>query len=77
MRTVNDSERDALVAFGARLRALRRERGLTQEKLAELSDSADPSHVGELERGASGDVTLRYIHRLAAALHVPARDLLP
>lgn len=76
MRAVTESERATLAAFGARLRELRLERGLTQEKLAELSDAADPSHVGELERGASGDVTLKYIHRLAVALGVPPRELL-
>lgn len=39
-------------AMGMRIRAKRKEKGLTQEKLAEIIDIS-PSHVGEIERGTS------------------------
>lgn len=39
-------------AMGLRIRAKRKEMGLTQEKLAEMIDIS-PSHVGEVERGTS------------------------
>lgn len=67
------SEREHARAFGDRLRALRAERGLTQEGLAEVAGT-DRSHLADIERGA-GNPTLAVIHRLATALDVPAAEL--
>jgi transcriptional regulator with XRE-family HTH domain len=68
------AEPDQLQRFGARVRELRRAKGLTQEELAEAS-GLDRSYVGSLERGER-NISLRNIHRLADALEVDPRELL-
>lgn len=60
-------------AFGARVRALRKEAGLSQEELAHRAE-LDRSYVGQVERGER-NITLDNIHRLASALAAQARDL--
>jgi transcriptional regulator with XRE-family HTH domain len=60
-------------AFGQRLRALRKQKGLSQEKLA-LSCDLDRTYVGGVERGER-NIGLVNIHRIAAALGVPVREL--
>ncbi|WP_116950166.1 helix-turn-helix domain-containing protein [Jiangella endophytica] len=69
-----DDERRALSAFGARVRELRRELGLSQEDLADRAN-LHRTYVGSIERGER-NVALLNIHRLARALGVTARDLL-
>ncbi len=59
--------------FGARLRALRKARKLSQEKVALASD-LDRSYVGRIERGES-NVGLVNIHRIADALKVEPAEL--
>ncbi|HKR83309.1 MAG TPA: helix-turn-helix transcriptional regulator [Terriglobales bacterium] len=54
--------------FGKRLRELRIERHLSQEKLSEMCDF-HPNHVGRLER-AERTITFDGIQRLAYALKV-------
>lgn len=65
---------DPLEVFGLRLRELRRERGLSQFALAEAA-GLDHSYVSNCERGRL-NITLRNIHKLAAALAVSPEDLL-
>jgi transcriptional regulator with XRE-family HTH domain len=55
--------------FGDRLRELRLEGGLTQERLAELA-GLHRNYVGEVERGLR-NISLDNIHALARALKVP------
>ena len=64
----------ALKAFGARLRQLREERGLSQEKLAELAD-LHRNYVGLLERGQS-NVSLLTMVKLAHCLKVKPPKLI-
>jgi transcriptional regulator with XRE-family HTH domain len=59
---------DPLAAFGTRLRELREERNLSQEKLAEMAD-LHRNYVGNLERGKS-NVSLLTIVKLAHSLDV-------
>jgi len=59
---------DPRVLFGRRLRALRRERGYSQEKLAELAD-LHRNYVGGVERGER-NIALLNIVALAHALRV-------
>lgn len=59
-------ERNRRVEFGNRLKRLRLERGLSQEKLTELA-GLDKNYVTEAERGRTNP-TLETIGRLAEAL---------
>ena len=57
-------------AFGRRLRKLRKSRGLTQEKLAELT-GLDRTYVPQAESGTR-NVSLLTIDKLASALGIDA-----
>jgi transcriptional regulator with XRE-family HTH domain len=59
--------------FGARLRQVRRAKGLSQEAVA-LACGLDRSYVGSVERGER-NISLVNIHKLARALGVRAKDL--
>lgn len=61
-------------AIGVRVRRFRKEQGLTQQALAELS-SQEPSNVSHIERGAT-KLSLPTIVNLANALGVTVDDLL-
>lgn len=65
---------DPKVVFGERLRQLRLERGISQEKLAEMA-GLHRNYVGVLER-AGQSATLDAICKLAAALEVRPAELL-
>ncbi|WP_160312815.1 helix-turn-helix domain-containing protein [Jiangella alkaliphila] len=60
--------------FGARIRVLRVERGLTQAELATLA-GLPPAVQRNLENGHRRAITLDTIHRLATALDVDATDM--
>jgi len=64
---------DALKAFGAGVRALRLQKGLTQEKLAELSE-LDQTYISGIERGRR-NLGYRNLVRVARALGVSGSDL--
>lgn len=61
-------------SFGARLRNLRIQHGVSQEKLAELA-SLDRTYVSSVERGKR-NISLINIFKLAEALHLPPSSLL-
>ncbi len=66
---------EAVMIDGARLRALRRERFLTRDELAERS-GLDRDHIGRLERGEiPGESRMRTIRALATALEVDPHEL--
>lgn len=60
--------------LAANIRALRRERGLSQEALAELA-GIHRTYLGSVERGER-NVAIENICRIAWALGVSVRDLL-
>ena len=60
--------------FGRRLRALRMERGLSQEALS-FEAELDRSYVGQVERGEC-NISLQNMAKLARALDVKLSDLL-
>jgi len=64
---------DIRVQFGNRLRALRKERGVSQEDLAALA-GLDRTYVSGIERGVR-NVSLRNIALLSKALGVPLSEL--
>jgi len=67
-------DRDPRIVFGKRLRGLRLERGLSQEKLAELAD-LHRNYVGGVERGER-NIALLNIVALSRALQVRPGKLL-
>jgi transcriptional regulator with XRE-family HTH domain len=64
---------DPRIIFGKRVRALRLERRLSQEKLAELAD-LHRNYVGGVERGER-NVSLLNIVKLAVGLKIRAAKL--
>lgn len=62
-----------LVAFGERVRQIRKEKGLSQEALADLA-GIDRSYMEHIERGDQ-NITLTKIHQIADALGVLVTDL--
>ena len=59
--------------LGQRIRNFRIEKGLSQEKLAELS-GCHATYVGQLERGEK-NATVESVERVAAALGIPLSRL--
>jgi len=64
----------AAAEFGARVRRLRQERGLSQEKLAATSD-IHWTYLGQVERGRR-NLSLHNILRIARTLGVDAGELM-
>lgn len=62
-----------LVGFGARIRGLRKRRGLSQEALA-LQAGLDRTYIGGVERGER-NISLENIAKLATALKVSLPEL--
>lgn len=58
---------------GQRVRNYRIEKGLSQEKLAELS-GCHPTYIGQVERGEK-NATLESIEKIASAMEVPLSKL--
>lgn len=66
---------DLTVLFGKKLRAKRKNLGISQEKLALLTD-IDRSYVGRIERGEV-NITLEKLYQFAEVLNCDAKELLP
>ena len=62
-------------AFGARLRQVRKQKGFSQESLA-LACGLDRTYIGGVERGER-NISLVNIHKIAAAIGISAKDILP
>lgn len=62
-------------AFGQNLRAIRKSKGLSQERLAHDA-GIDRSYVGKIERGEV-NVTIEKIYLLANCLCCPPKELMP
>lgn len=60
--------------LGLRIRFYRKQKGLSQEKLAELC-KLHPSYVGQIERGEK-NITIEILHRLSRGLETSMADLL-
>ena len=63
-----------LTQFGERLRLLRKERNLSQEKLG-MKSELHRTYIGMIERGEK-NITLVNLQKLAIALDIPLKDLL-
>ena len=64
---------DIAKAVGQRIRNYRTQKGLSQEKLAELS-GCHPTYIGQLERGEK-NATLESIERISNALGITLSKL--
>ena len=60
--------------LGQRLRALRKQRALSQERLGERANLSG-KFIGEVERGEKS-ISMDSLYRVAAALEIPLRDLM-
>ena len=65
---------DPRIAFGKAVRALRTERGLSQEKLAELSE-IHRTYIGDVERGTR-NIALVNMLKIATALDITLTELI-
>jgi len=67
-------DKTATVAFGTVIKALRLERQLTQDQLAEKSGT-ERSHISDIERGVKGPAIFT-IFKMADALNLSPGDLI-
>jgi transcriptional regulator with XRE-family HTH domain len=63
-----------LQKFGSRIKQFRSAKGITQEKLAELS-GLSRQYIGDVERGTR-NISLMNIHKIANALETTLSKLL-
>lgn len=61
------------VAFGKRVRGIRKQKGISQEQLAHLAQ-IDRSYMGKIERGEF-NLTLTKIYQLSNALQISVVEL--
>lgn len=64
---------EVLIKFGKKIKQLRDERGISQEKLGELA-KVHRTYVGMIERGEK-NITLTNIERFAKALKIDIKNL--
>ncbi|MCI8577986.1 MAG: helix-turn-helix transcriptional regulator [Lachnospiraceae bacterium] len=62
------------IILGSRIRFYRKEKKLSQEKLAEVC-RLHPSYIGQIERGEK-NITVEILHRLSLGLGVSMAELL-
>ena len=67
--------KDLAAAFGKQLRVIRKNKQISQDRLALIAD-IDRSYVGRIERGEV-NITLEKVYALASALECDVCDLLP
>ncbi|MGX9417463.1 helix-turn-helix domain-containing protein [Vibrio sp. RC27] len=67
--------KDLAKKFGVNIRNMRRDKGISQDKLA-LSADIDRSYVGRIERGEV-NITLEKAYQIAAVLQCDVKELLP
>lgn len=74
LAVVNEMTTDKrVIAFGKRVREVRKDKGISQERLAEMAD-IDRSYMGNIERGEK-NVTLKKVYEICDALGVDVKNL--
>ncbi len=63
------------IKFSKTLRVLRKQKGLTQEKLAEMSD-IDYKYLQKLESKTPSSPTLNVLEKIATALNMPLSEFI-
>ncbi len=64
---------ERIIAFGKRVREVRKAKGISQEKLAELAN-IDRSYMGNIERGEK-NITLKKAYEICDALEIEIQNL--
>ena len=64
---------ERMIAFGRRVREVRKAKGISQERLAEMAD-IDRSYMGNIERGEK-NITLKKAYEICDALEIEIQDL--
>ena len=64
---------ERMIAFGRRVRELRKSKGISQERLAEMA-GIDRSYMGNIERGEK-NITLKKAYEICDALNIEISDL--
>ena len=64
---------ERMIAFGKRVREMRKSKGISQEKLAEMA-GIDRSYMGNIERGEK-NITLKKAYEICDALEVTIYQL--
>ncbi len=74
LAVVNEMTTDErMIAFGKRVREMRKSKGISQERLAEMA-GIDRSYMGNIERGEK-NVTLKKVYEICDALEVKIQNL--
>ncbi|WP_352258943.1 helix-turn-helix transcriptional regulator [Psychrobacter sp. TB55-MNA-CIBAN-0194] len=63
-----------MIAFGKRVREMRKGKGISQERLAEMA-GIDRSYMGNIERGEK-NVTLKKAYEICDALGIEIQNLI-
>ena len=72
---VNEMKTDErMIAFGERVREVRKSKGISQERLAEIA-GIDRSYMGNIERGEK-NITLKKAYELSDALEIEIQELI-
>lgn len=74
LAVVNEMTKDErMIAFGKRVREMRKSKGISQESLAEMA-GIDRSYMGNIERGEK-NITLKKAYEICDALDIEIQDL--
>ena len=65
---------ERMIAFGERVREVRKSKGISQERLAEIA-GIDRSYMGNIERGEK-NITLKKAYELSDALEIEIQELI-
>lgn len=65
---------ERMAAFGKRVREVRKNKGISQEKLAEMA-GIDRSYMGNIERGEK-NITLKKVYEICDALEIDIKILI-
>ena len=65
---------DRMIAFGKRVREMRKSKGISQESLAEMA-GIDRSYMGNIERGEK-NITLKKAYEICDALDIEIQNLI-
>ena len=73
-KSYSKEDKELLLKIGKKIRAIRLQLGLSQEKLA-FACNLDRTYIGSVERGER-NISVLNLHKISAALHIPSYELL-